>query len=89
MIANMTLFLSTLATGILAVSTATSAQNYVAYAAWSGETRAPIDRFIGSDFGYQQATVRRHHYLYQRGGCPTDQERSNRTGGCLPSRSQN
>jgi len=60
-----TLFLSTLAAGVLAVSTATFAQNFGGYAQAYGDAAVtrnatpnwsytvPVDRFARSDFGYQ------------------------------------
>jgi hypothetical protein len=64
-----TLFLSTIAAGLLAVSTTTFAQN--AGAAWAQaygdayagamQYTAPIDRFAGSDLGYQPRMTGRHH----------------------------
>jgi hypothetical protein len=65
-----TLFLSTIAAGLLAVSTTTFAQNFGAYPTAYGDASAgampslqytaPIDRFAGSDLGYQRRATRRH-----------------------------
>jgi hypothetical protein len=62
-----TLFLTTLAAGVLAVSTVTFAQqgfgNYAQAAgdaAASQRTAAPVDRFTRSDFGYQRKVTVPH-----------------------------
>jgi hypothetical protein len=55
-----TLFLSTIAAGLVAASTMTFAQNFGAYATAVGQSNvsqsvrtAPIDRFTPADLGYQ------------------------------------
>jgi hypothetical protein len=61
-----TLFVSALA-AVLAISTSTFAQNYVAEAQAYGDavqstrTVAPIDRFTRSDLGYAGRVTVRHH----------------------------
>jgi hypothetical protein len=66
-----TLFLSTIAAGLMAVSTMTFAQNFGGYAQTVGEAyagtvaspqqTAPIDRLTRSDLGYQRNVTGRRH----------------------------
>jgi hypothetical protein len=79
-----TLFLSSVAAGLLAVSTTTFAQNFVNYPAYSSVTPgtapgwgyiAPADRFTRSELSHRgKATAPTHRAMRSRAPAATTQE---------------